>query len=89
MEIQDAETLDFFLSRLTIEFPKVAGSHLDSRLVDELGFDSLELYELIFVIEGLESAVRGSIPWSEYPRLETLRDAYELYQQVIEWTSSQ
>jgi len=48
----------------------------DTRLVDDLGFDSVLLFELLLVIEDWAGVM---LPEALLPHLETAGDVYEVY----------
>lgn len=71
-------TIDEFVERLrhmtTFEIP--AGANPYEGLADGLGVDSLEMYELVVIVESMAGC---HVPPPEVPVLTTLADAFDYF----------
>lgn len=57
------------------------GSRLEDRLIEDAGFDSLQMYELIVLLEELGNA---ELEESMYTSIRTFEDAYRIYLELID-----
>lgn len=67
-----------FVSRVrrVASFDLVETARLDSHLVDDLGLDSFQAFELLIIAEGVAQCM---VPPEELPHLRYLDDLYSYY----------
>jgi acyl carrier protein len=81
-----AELLDFFGAiegQCGLPAPLESGD-VTSRLVEDLGLDSLNLLELVVLIEQLAGTTSANISL-DFPLLESLGDTFQYFEQLSDW----
>jgi acyl carrier protein len=53
--------------------------HRDTRLFDDVGIDSLEVFHIVVFVEELAGSEIGDLASGEPPSIVTVLDAYDLY----------
>ncbi|MDQ3096092.1 MAG: acyl carrier protein [Actinomycetota bacterium] len=88
MSAEQNVDIDTFVDRVrslsSFDIPDDATPY--DNLQDELGVDSLQVYELIVIVEGLACTF---LPPAETPQLRTLADAYDYYWACVRLTESE
>jgi acyl carrier protein len=69
-----------FCVAFSAEFDRSSPPNLDDLLVDDLGFDSLDMFNLVAFIE--ETANSSESDGAGLPILTSVRDAYEYLQEL-------
>jgi acyl carrier protein len=76
-EVEETEVLEM-VTALTEEFELESPVRPADRLVEDLGFDSLGLFELVGWVEERAGATPATLGYS-FPSLETIEDVIEFY----------
>jgi acyl carrier protein len=79
----DSEAV-LFLERMCTEFGINPPVSLKSRLAEDLGFDSLNVLELVVWIEETAAGEQLEV-LRDYPILMTVADAVSLHRKVLAW----
>ncbi|MGA8726005.1 MAG: hypothetical protein WB565_13280 [Acidimicrobiales bacterium] len=75
-------TEDEFISSLISEFDIEGVPESSTRFIDQLGFDSVNMLDLVLYVEELAGGAKQRLS-SSYPVIASIKDAYIYYEDVI------
>lgn len=77
-------TREEFFSAVQTEFSLESALTDQTDLSAELGFDSLDMIDLVTFIEEIAGVQPGDEPTTDYPKLETGAEAYAYFESVLD-----